>query len=86
MTVQLHPHRRELVEAFVEAMRELPEILALCNVSGNDDFFIHVAVPDSDHLQRLIIDHLFTRCEVGRARRHLIYGAPVHTTVRPLQP
>jgi hypothetical protein len=34
----------------------------------------------------LIIDHLSTRREVGRAHTHLIYGAPVHTTVRPLLP
>jgi DNA-binding Lrp family transcriptional regulator len=80
--VQLHPHRRDLVEAFVAAVRQLPETVALYNVSGNQDFFIHVATTDSDHLQRFIIDHLATRLEVGHAHTYLIYGQPIRATLR----
>ncbi|EHB45868.1 transcriptional regulator, AsnC family [Mycolicibacterium rhodesiae JS60] len=83
IAVQLRPHRRDLVEAFTAAVRLLPETLALYNVSGPEDFFIHVAVTDSEHLQQLIMDHLATRPEVGHAQTHLIYGAPIRTPVRP---
>jgi len=82
--VPLHPHRRDLVEAFVAAIRQLPETLALYNVSGNQDFFVHVVVTDSEHLQRFIIDHLATRAEVGRTHTYLIYGQPIHGSIRSL--
>ncbi|ABG99852.1 transcriptional regulator, AsnC family protein (plasmid) [Rhodococcus jostii RHA1] len=83
IAVQLRPHRRDLVEAFTAAVQALPETLALYNVSGPEDFFVHVAVTDSEHLHRLIIDHLATRPEVGHAQTHLIYGRPIGASVRP---
>jgi DNA-binding Lrp family transcriptional regulator len=47
IAIQLRPHRRELVESFTTAVLALPETLALYNVSGPEDFFVHVAVADS---------------------------------------
>jgi DNA-binding Lrp family transcriptional regulator len=83
VAVQLRPHRREFVEAFTAAVLALPETLALYTVSGPDDFFLHVAVADSAHLHRLIVDHLTTRPEVGHAQTHLIFDRPVTAPVRP---
>jgi DNA-binding Lrp family transcriptional regulator len=83
IAVQLRPHRRELVEAFTAAVLALPETLALYTVSGPDDFFLHVAVADSSHLYRLIVDHLTTRPEVGHAQTHLIFDRPQVAPVRP---
>jgi DNA-binding Lrp family transcriptional regulator len=83
IAIQLRPHRRELVEAFAAAVLALPEVLAFYNVSGPEDFFIHVAVADSAHLQRLIVDHLATRPEVGHAQTHLIFDRPLLAPVRP---
>ncbi|HLU57787.1 MAG TPA: Lrp/AsnC family transcriptional regulator [Pseudonocardia sp.] len=84
VAVQLRPHRRELVEAFTNAVLALPETLAIYTVSGPHDLFLHVAVADSAHLYRLIVDHLTTRPEVGHAQTHLIFDRPVTTPVRPL--
>lgn len=86
VAVQLRPHRRELVEAFTAAVLALPETLALYTVSGPDDFFLHVAVADSAHLHRLIVDHLTTRPEVGHAQTHLIFDRPRVSPVRPTAP
>lgn len=83
VAVQLRPHRREFVEAFTAAVLALPETLALYTVSGPDDFFLHVAVADSAHLHRLIVDHLTTRPEVGHAQTHLIFDRPMTAPVRP---
>lgn len=83
VAVQLRPHRRELVEAFSAAVLALPETLALFSVSGPEDFFLHVAVRDSEALQRLIVDHLATRPEVGHAQTHLIFDRPLVAPVRP---
>lgn len=84
VAIQLRPHRRDLVESFTAAVLAMPEVLALYNVSGPEDFFIQVAVADSAHLQRLIVDHLATRPEVGHAQTHLIFDRPRTAPVRPL--
>lgn len=84
IAIQLRPHRRDLVESFVPAALALPEVLALYTVSGPDDFFVHVAVPDSAHLHRLIVDHLATRPEVGHCQTHLIFDRPLVAPVRPI--
>ena len=71
------------MEAFTGAVLALPETLALYTVSGPDDFFLHVAVADSAHLHRLIVDDLATRPEVGHAQTHLIFDRPMVAPVRP---
>lgn len=83
IAVRLRPHRRDLVELFTSAVLGFPETLALYNVSGPEDFFLHVAVSDSADLQRIIVDHLATRPEVGHAQTHLIFDHPLTAPVRP---
>jgi DNA-binding Lrp family transcriptional regulator len=83
IAIQLRPHRRDLVEVFSAAVLALPETLALYNVSGPEDYFLHVAVSDSAQLQRIIMDQLATRPEVGHAQTHLIFDRPLTASVRP---
>lgn len=83
IAIQLRPHRRDLVEVFTAAVLARPETVALYNVSGPEDFFLHVAVADSTELQRLIVDHLAARPEVGHCQTHLIFNRPVTAPVRP---
>ena len=81
IAVQLRPHRRDLVDRFTADALALPETLALFNVSGPEDFFLHVAVRDSAHLQRVLIDHL------GRTSRGLARpNAPSSTAKRSPHP
>ena len=86
IAVQFRPHRRDLVEAFTAAVLTWPETLALFNVSGPEDFFLHVAVPDSTHLHRVLVDRLAARPEVGHCQTHLIFGRPVVAPVRRVPP
>jgi DNA-binding Lrp family transcriptional regulator len=85
IAIRLRPHSRELVEVFTAAMLGRPETLALYNVSGPEDYFLHVAVADSTELQHLIVDHLATRPEVGHCQTHLIFDRPMTAPVRPRQ-
>lgn len=82
IAVRLRPHRRDLVELFTSAVLGFPETLALYNVSGPEDFFLHVAVSDSADLQRIIMDQLATRPEVGHAQTYLIFNRPFTAPVR----
>ncbi|MEU8827103.1 Lrp/AsnC family transcriptional regulator [Streptomyces sp. NPDC048636] len=73
LSVQLRPHRRELVGPFVERIRALPESRALFHLAGPDDYLVHVAVADTADLQRLVLDEFTSRREVTRVETRLIF-------------
>ncbi|MDF9811393.1 Lrp/AsnC family transcriptional regulator [Streptomyces sp. SPB162] len=73
LSVQVRPHRRELITPFVARIRALPETRALFHLTGPEDYLVHVAVTGTADLQRLVIDE-FTSCrEVARVETRLIF-------------
>ncbi|MEV8566458.1 Lrp/AsnC family transcriptional regulator [Streptomyces sp. NPDC051322] len=75
LSVQVRPHRRELVGPFVERIRVLPESRAVFHLAGPDDYLVHVAVADTADLQRLVLDEFTARREVARVETRLIFQA-----------
>lgn len=73
LSVQVRPHRRELIGPFVERIRALPESRALFHLTGPDDYLVHVAVADTADLQRLVVDEFTSRREVARVETRLIF-------------
>ncbi|MFD0024254.1 Lrp/AsnC family transcriptional regulator [Streptomyces sp. NPDC058382] len=73
LSVQVRPHRRELIGPFVERIRTLPESRALFHLAGPDDYLVHVAVADTADLQRLVLDEFTSRREVARVETRLIF-------------
>ncbi|MFJ1928285.1 Lrp/AsnC family transcriptional regulator [Streptomyces sp. NPDC088131] len=73
LSVQVRPHRRELIGPFVERIRTLPESRALFHLTGPDDYLVHVAVTDTADLQRLVLDEFTSRREVARVETRLIF-------------
>ncbi|MFF0289955.1 Lrp/AsnC family transcriptional regulator [Streptomyces sp. NPDC005262] len=73
LSVQVRPHRRELIGPFVERIRALPESRALFHLTGPDDYLVHVAVTDTADLQRLVLDEFTSRREVARVETRLIF-------------
>lgn len=73
LSVQVRPHRRELIGPFVERIRALPESRALFHLTGPDDYLVHVAVAGTGDLQRLVIDEFTSRKEVARVETRLIF-------------
>ena len=82
LAIQVRPHSRETANDFVRKVLEMPETLALYNVSGAEDYLVHVAVPDSTALQSLIIDNLLALPQVAHCRTQLIFGEPLATPLR----
>ncbi|OEU89548.1 Lrp/AsnC family transcriptional regulator [Streptomyces oceani] len=83
LSVQVRPHRRELIGPFVERIRGLPESRALFHLTGPEDYLVHVAVTGTADLQRLVIDEFTSRSEVARVETRLIFQ---HWTCGPLLP
>lgn len=73
LSVQLRPHRREIVGPFVDRVRALPESLAVFHLAGPDDYLVHVAVADTADLQRMVLDEFTSRREVARVETRLIF-------------
>jgi DNA-binding Lrp family transcriptional regulator len=81
--VSLKVHSRESVDAFTEyALDGVDEVVELFHVTGEQDFFMHVAVRDADHLRDLLLDHFTTLPEVARLQTHIVFSHRQHP-VRP---
>jgi DNA-binding Lrp family transcriptional regulator len=86
IAVRFRTHDRALVDPFVEYVLSLPETLGLFNVSGEDDYLLHVAVADSDQLHGVVLDRLGVRSEVEHVRTSLVYRHLRKDAIEPLSP
>ena len=73
VSVRLAQHTRDVVDAFRNHIVSLPEVVSVYHVAGQDDFVVHVAVRDADHLKDLTLDGFTTRTEVARLNTALVY-------------
>ncbi|WP_447002940.1 Lrp/AsnC family transcriptional regulator [Saccharothrix isguenensis] len=83
IAVRVRPHTRAIVEPFMEYVLSLPEVLAMSHVAGPEDFLVHVAVADTAHLQRLVLDRFTTRREVSEVQTNLLFQHVRKHTVPP---
>jgi DNA-binding Lrp family transcriptional regulator len=73
IAVRVRRHSRELVDGFRDHAIALPETISITNVSGADDFLIHVAVESTDALRALLLDRIASRPEVVHTETHLVF-------------
>ena len=81
IAVRIRRHSREAVTSFRRYVLGLAEVRAVYHVAGADDFLVHVAVRDADHLRDLAMDSFTTRDEVAHIETRLIFE---HLAVRRL--
>ncbi|WP_240674925.1 Lrp/AsnC family transcriptional regulator [Cellulomonas endophytica] len=73
VAVRIRPPSRRVIEAFRTWVAALPETVGVFVTSGSDDFLVHVAVPDNEHLYAFVIDRLTERPEVADVRTSVVY-------------
>lgn len=73
ISVRLARHSREDLDAFRAHLLTLREVLAYYHVAGANDFLLHVAVADSNHLRDFALDAFTTRPEVAHIETSLIF-------------
>jgi DNA-binding Lrp family transcriptional regulator len=61
----------------------LPEVLSVFVMSGSDDFLLHIAVADNDHLSGFVLDRLTQRKEIVDVRTSVIFSHFRRTVVTP---
>jgi DNA-binding Lrp family transcriptional regulator len=73
IAVRLQDHSRSAVDAFREHAISQREVLSLFHVSGSNDFLVHVAVRDAQHLREVAMEKLVDRPEVAHLDTSLIF-------------
>lgn len=71
--IRVQPHKRPLVDPFVEHVLSQPETRALYHLTGPDDFLVHVAATSAQTLQQLVLDEYTARDEVALVHTNLIF-------------
>jgi DNA-binding Lrp family transcriptional regulator len=84
--VTIRPPTRETIEAFRNWATALPEVIGVFVVSGDSDFLLHVAVPDTDALYAFVIDRLTERREVADVNTSIVYEHLRRPVLEPLAP
>ncbi len=80
ISAKLRSHTPENREAFRRQALACDEVVALYHVTGSSDFILQVAVRDSEHLRRTIVEELSRGAEIARLETSVILEA----TKRPL--
>jgi DNA-binding Lrp family transcriptional regulator len=84
IAVQVRPLSRAVIDTFKNAVGKMPETVAILVVAGGDDFLVHVAVQDLDHLHAFLVDRLSKRREVISFRSSVIYERVQNPILAPL--
>lgn len=73
VAIRLAGHDRAQVEAFGDEMAGLPGVLSAHNISGADDFLVHVCAATPDHLRDFVLDNISSRPGVSHVQTSLIF-------------
>jgi len=60
LAIKLNKQHRSIIADFIEKASQLPGVLQLFHMAGNNDFILNIAVNDSDELRVFILDRLST--------------------------
>jgi len=80
----VRPLSREVVAGFEQSVSRLPEVLSVYTMAGNDDFLVHVAVQDIEHLHAFLLDRFTNRREILSFRTMIIYQHLTNPVLEPL--
>ena len=71
--VRMQGQARARLSAYARGLAKLPGVLNVYLLGGGHDFFIHVAVPDTEALNDFVIEHLSANPDVALTETNLIF-------------
>ena len=60
LAIKLNKQHRSVIADFIAKASQLPGVLQIFHMAGDNDFILHIAVKDSDELRGFILDRLST--------------------------
>ena len=73
IAVRMQTHARSRLQQFLRHLAGLPGVLNVFLLGGAHDFFVHVAVADSDALNEFVIGNLSGNPDVALTETNLIF-------------
>jgi len=73
ISVNIRVGARNTIASFSEEMRVLPEVVQVFFLGGAEDFIIHVATRDTDHMRQFVVDNLSAHPSVASTRTSLVF-------------
>ncbi len=71
--VRLQPKSDDIIQGFLDHMWELPETIAVHLITGIEDAVIHLALPDAEALQSIILNEISSFPGVFDERTSLLF-------------
>lgn len=71
--ISLDTHTPEIINTFRDDTLKLREVISLFHMGGDNDFLVHLAVSDAEHLRDLIYSAFASREEVRHVETALVY-------------
>ncbi|GGF73514.1 Lrp/AsnC family transcriptional regulator [Alteromonas lipolytica] len=81
VAVRLASHNRDTVARFQQELVSQKEVLSVFHMGGENDFLLHVCVPDALHLRDFIFTQVTGRDEVIHVETTLIYDHVTSTSL-----
>ncbi|NQV05362.1 Lrp/AsnC family transcriptional regulator [bacterium] len=86
LAIRLRRHSEAEVDAFRAHAASMHEVMGIFHVTGANDFLVHVAVRDADHLRTLAVSGFTTLPEVAHIETSLIFEHRAKQTLPDLTP
>jgi DNA-binding Lrp family transcriptional regulator len=74
VAVRLAQHTRNAIGRFEQHVVTLPEVRGVFHLTGANDYLVHVAVRDAEHLREFVLSAFAARPEVGHLETSLIFS------------
>lgn len=74
VSVTVRSGARQQIAEMSDQLRTLPEVMQLFFLGGVEDFIIHLAARDSDHVRDFVMEHLSTHPAVSSTRTSIVFS------------
>ncbi|MBD7956812.1 Lrp/AsnC family transcriptional regulator [Microbacterium sp. Sa4CUA7] len=73
VNVRLGSHTKAGVTQLFQALTQIPGVIEVFHVAGEDDFVLHVAAADAHALRDLVLEHITVHPSVRSTETHLVF-------------
>lgn len=74
VSVTVRSGARQRIAELSDELRALPEVMQLFFLGGVEDFIIHLAARDSDHVRDFVVEHLSAHPAVSSTRTSIVFS------------
>ncbi len=74
ISVTIRSGARQRISEFSEELRSQPEVMQLFFLGGVEDFILHLAARDADHVRDFVMEHLSAHPAVSSTRTSIVFN------------